>query len=94
MSRVAEYISKRERISAIQIVRNAIGEVYDFNDQRDLTVSIKKNKISGTLISPTGALLSFSGKDYLIKEESGEIYVLKPEVFAARYEAYTPGEEK
>ena len=66
---------------AIQFVRTAIGEVYEFNEMRDMTVSFKNDKFSGSLMDDTGRMVPLTGKDWLVKSPEGHITVYRPEDF-------------
>lgn len=72
-------------VEAIQLVRAAIGDVYEFNEKRDMSLSFKNDKLSGTLKDEKGTMVSFIGKDWLVKDVEGHIKVYSPEVFAATF---------
>ena len=64
--------------TAIQFVRNAIGDVYEFNEMRDMTVSFKNDKFSGSLMDDTGKVVPLVGKDWIVKGPEGHITTYKP----------------
>lgn len=72
--------------TAIQFVRAAIGDVYEFNDKRDMSVSFKNDKFSGTIVDDTGTVIPLTGKDWVVKGEAGHIKVYKPEAFEELFE--------
>lgn len=81
MGRIKTAETVTQSVEAIQVVRTAISEVYDFNEHRDMAVSFKNDKFSGTIMNDTGTMTPFIGKDWLVKDEAGHIKVYKPEVF-------------
>jgi hypothetical protein len=85
MGRIKTIETITKKGTAIQAVRAAIGEMYEFNGNRDLTVSFKNDKFSGTFVNDTGAVTSFTGKDWLVKNESNHISVYSPESFAETF---------
>lgn len=81
MGRVKTAETVTQSVEAIQFVRASIGEVYEFNDMRDMTVSFKNDKFSGSLVNDTGKTIPLVGKDWLVKSPEGHITVYKPEDF-------------
>lgn len=71
--------------TAIQFVRVAIGDVYEFNECRDMTVSFKNDKFSGNIMTKAGVLLTLKGKDWLVKDTEGNIKSYSPDVFEELY---------
>lgn len=88
-TRVKTYNTITKTVTAIQFVRNAIGDVYEFNENRDMSVSFKNDKFSGTIVTDKGVVVSLMGKDYIIKDTDGAITTMDPETFAATYEEVT-----
>lgn len=88
-SRVKNYNTITKSVTAIQFVRNAIGDIYEFNDNRDMSVSFKNDKFSGWITDTKGQVLSLTGKDYIIKDSDGNITVMDTATFAATYEEAT-----
>ena len=85
MGRLKTVETVTQQAGAIQIVRTALSDVYDFNEHRDMSVSFKNDKLSGTLRDEKGTMISFVGKDWLVKDMEGHIKVYSPEVFAATF---------
>lgn len=81
MGRIKTAETVTQSVEAIQFVRTAIGDVYDFNEHRDMTVSFKSDKFSGTIMDDNGVMIPVTGKDWLVKGEAGHIKTYKPEVF-------------
>lgn len=88
-TRVKTYNTITKTVTAIQFVRNAIGDVYEFNENRDMSVSFKNDKFSGTIVTDKGVVVSLTGKDYIIKDTDGAITTMDPETFAVTYEEVT-----
>lgn len=88
-TRVKTYNTITKTVTAIQFVRNAIGDVYEFNENRDMSVSFKNDKFSGTIVTDKGVVVSLMGKDYIIKDTDGAITTMDPETFATTYEEVT-----
>lgn len=85
-SRIKTYNTVTKSVQAIQFVRTAIGDVYEFNECRDMTVSFKNDKFSGYITDNKGTVLSLTGKDYIIKDSDGNITVMDAVTFVATYE--------
>lgn len=85
MGRIKTVETVAQSSEAIQVVRTAIGDVYEFNEKRDMSLSFKNDKLSGTLRDEKGTMISFVGKDWLVKDMEGHIKVYSPEVFAATF---------
>ena len=85
MGRIKTAETVTQAVEAIQLVRAAIGDVYEFNEKRDMSLSFKNDKLSGTLKDEKGTMVSFIGKDWLVKDMEGHIKVYSPEVFAATF---------
>lgn len=81
MGRVKTIETNVKSGTAIQFVRAAISDVYEFNDMRDMTVSFKNDKFSGSLMDDTGKMIPLVGKDWLVKGPEGHITAYKPEDF-------------
>lgn len=81
MGRVKTVETVTQSVEAIQFVRAAISDVYDFNEHRDMTVSFKNDKFSGTIMDEAGTMIPVIGKDWLVKDEAGHIKAYRPEVF-------------
>lgn len=81
MERIKTAETVIQAVEAIQFVRTAIDDVYEFNEKRDMTVSFKNDKFSGTIMGDAGIMIPLIGKDWIVKDESGHIKVYKPEVF-------------
>lgn len=81
MARVKNYQTTAENVKAIQFVRNAISEIYDFIDNRDCTFNFKNDKFSGIVTDKFGCKLNLNGKDYLVKDNEENLSVWKPEDF-------------
>ena len=81
MGRVKTIETNVQACTAIQFVRAAISEVYEFNELRDMTVSFKNDKFSGSLMDDTGKMIPLIGKDWLVKDPEGHITVYKPADF-------------
>lgn len=84
--RIKEYESISVHVTAIQFVRNSVGECYEFNDKRDMNVSLKNDKVTGNLIDDQGILQSLKGKDYIVKDEQNHITILNEAAFNAMYQ--------
>ena len=84
-SRVKTYNTITKSVTAIQFVRAAIGDVYEFNDNRDMSVSFKNDKFSGYITDNKGQVLSLTGKDYVIKDSDENITVMDATTFASTY---------
>ena len=85
MGRVKTIETNVKSGTAIQFVRNAIGDVYEFNEMRDMTVSFKNDKFSGSLMDDTGKMIPLIGKDWIVKDPEGHITIYKPEDFEKTY---------
>lgn len=81
MGRVKTIETNVQAGTAIQFVRTSISEIYEFNEMRDMTVSFKNDKFSGSLMDGTGKMIPLIGKDWLVKDSEGHITVYKPEDF-------------
>lgn len=81
MGRIKTAETVTQAVDAIQFVRAAIGDVYEFNEKRDMTVSFKNDKFSGTIMNDAGAMIPLIGKDWIVKDAAGHIKAYKPEVF-------------
>lgn len=81
MGRIKTAETVTQSVEAIQFVRAAIGDVYEFNEKRDMTVSFKNDKFSGTIMDNNGVMIPVIGKDWLVRDEAGHIKAYKPEVF-------------
>lgn len=81
MGRIKTAETVTQAVEAIQFVRAAISDVYEFNENRDMTVSFKNDKFSGTIMDDTGTMIPLTGKDWIVKGEAGHIKAYKPEVF-------------
>ena len=85
MGRVNEYTSVTKKVTAIQFVRKAILEVYDFLDNCDMSVSFKNDKFSGIIQDSSGMKFNVIGQDYIVKDELGSIAIYKPEDFEKNF---------
>lgn len=85
MGRVHTYEGIPDNVTAIQFVRNSVGDCYDFNDKRDLSCTIKNDKVTGTIVDDAGNVRTLKGKDYIIKDVNNHISVMGATEFEARY---------
>lgn len=85
-SRVKTYNTVTKSVTAIQFVRTAIGDVYEFNENRDMSISFKNDKFSGYITDNKGQVLSLVGKDFIIKDSDGNITIMNATAFAETYE--------
>lgn len=85
MGRVKNVETTVHNGTAIQFVRAAIGEVYEFNEMRDMTVSFKNDKFSGTIVNDRGVVVPLTGKDWIVKSPEGVITTYKPDAFEKMY---------
>lgn len=85
MARVKAIETVTQTGTAIQFVRAAIGDVYDFLDHRDMSVFFKNDKFSGTIYNERGVLINVTGKDWIVKDETGAITTYTEEQFNALF---------
>ena len=71
--------------TAIQFVRNAIGDVYEFNEMRDMSVFFKNDKFTGTIVNEKGVVVPLTGKDWIVKSDEGAIITYSPAAFDELY---------
>ena len=85
MGRIHTYEGIPVSITAIQFSYNSIGDCYAFNDKRDLTCSIKGDKVTGTIVDDSNNIRTLKGKDYIIKDANNHISVMSMTEFEACY---------
>lgn len=81
MARVKSVETVTREGTAIQFVRAAIGDVYEFLDRRDMSVFFKNDKFSGTIYNERGILVNVTGKDWIVKDADGVITTYSEEQF-------------
>ena len=85
MGRIKTAKTISEEVTCIQFVRAAISEVYDFLDNRDMSIYFRNDKFSGAIVNEQGKVLNITGKDWIVKDANGAITIYPPEGFAAHF---------
>lgn len=85
MGRIKAADTISEEVTCIQFVRNALSEVYEFLDSRDISISIRGNKLSGVILNNKNETIQISGKNWLVKDSTGAISIYTTEAFTKKF---------